>query len=110
MGAQHGKERPVPQGTLGGNLGNLGNLTTRSVRSKPRPPKDGRLQGNNIFTEHSGRLECTSPSPSRASLPAPALDPDNAPVPGFTRERTEAVLLRDPLVVAGYILRIRSEH
>ena len=49
MGAQHGKERAVP-------VGNLGNLTTRSVRIKPRTNKDGRLQGNNIFTEHSG--EC----------------------------------------------------
>ncbi|KAK3929108.1 LOW QUALITY PROTEIN: Translation initiation factor IF-2 [Frankliniella fusca] len=93
MGAQHGKERPVPQGTgtLGGNLGNLGNLTTRSVRSKPRPPKDGRLQGNNIFTEHSGwGARGARPAPARRGSgpgqpPSSSRDPDDAPGPAGLR-------------------------
>lgn len=81
MGAQHGKERAVPPGnpighglSLGhpnlGNLSNLGNLTTRSVRSKPRPAKDGRLQGNNIFTEHSEALLQSRPLPHIPALPS----------------------------------------
>ncbi|KDR20713.1 hypothetical protein L798_04867 [Zootermopsis nevadensis] len=47
MGAQQAKER----------VGSSGALAVRNtVRNKPRVPKDGRQQGSNIFTEHSG--EC----------------------------------------------------
>lgn len=45
MGAQQAKERVVS----GSNL-NVRN----TIRSKPRTQKDGRQQGSNIFTEHSG--------------------------------------------------------
>lgn len=43
MGAQQGKERGVTSGA-----------SIRNNRSKPRVPKDPRILGSNIFTEHSG--------------------------------------------------------
>lgn len=47
MGAQPTKERGITSGAL----------TVRTARNKPRHPKDGRLQGSNIFTEHSGKWD-----------------------------------------------------
>lgn len=46
MGNQPAKERVV----------SVGSLTVRTARSKPRINKDGRQQGSNIFTEHSGKI------------------------------------------------------
>lgn len=46
MGAQQAKERVVSAGSL--NVRN-------TIRNKPRGQKDGRQQGSNIFTEHSGK-------------------------------------------------------
>jgi hypothetical protein len=43
MGAQQAKERGTASGA-----------SMRSARSKPRVPKDPRILGSNIFTEHSG--------------------------------------------------------
>lgn len=43
MGAQQAKER-----------GGASGASMRSVRAKPRVPKDPRILGSNIFTEHSG--------------------------------------------------------
>jgi hypothetical protein len=48
MGAQQAKERVGSSGA---------NAVRNTIRNKPRAPKDGRQQGSNIFTEHSG--ECT---------------------------------------------------
>jgi len=47
MGAQQAKERVGPSGAL---------AVRNTIRNKPRVAKDGRQQGSNIFTEHSG--EC----------------------------------------------------
>lgn len=43
MGAQQAKERGTASGA-----------SMRSSRNKPRAPKDPRMLGSNIFTEHSG--------------------------------------------------------
>ncbi|XP_041987041.1 tyrosine-protein kinase Abl isoform X2 [Aricia agestis] len=43
MGAQQAKERGTPSGA-----------SMRSARNKPRVPKDPRMLGSNIFTEHNG--------------------------------------------------------
>lgn len=51
MGAQQVKERPLP------NLSSLGASSIRSSRSKPRVPKDSRILGSNIFTEHNGEFK-----------------------------------------------------
>jgi len=50
MGAQQAKERVGPSGAL---------AVRNTIRNKPRVAKDGRQQGSNIFTEHSG--ECSLP-------------------------------------------------
>lgn len=44
MGAQQAKERGTASGA-----------SMRSARTKPRVPKDPRILGSNIFTEHSGK-------------------------------------------------------
>jgi len=50
MGAQQAKERVGPSGA---------HAVRNTIRNKPRVAKDGRQQGSNIFTEHSG--ECPLP-------------------------------------------------
>lgn len=49
MGAQQTKDRALSSGSL----------TVRSTRAKPRfvTAKDGKNQGLNIFTEHSGKFK-----------------------------------------------------
>ncbi|KAL9699851.1 hypothetical protein quinque_003292 [Culex quinquefasciatus] len=79
MGAQQVKERSggAGAGTIGtgGSIGGLSGGGTasalgagssiRSSRNKPRVPKDSRILGSNIFTEHSG----IPPSSSKADFP-----------------------------------------
>ncbi|XP_055621261.1 tyrosine-protein kinase Abl isoform X2 [Toxorhynchites rutilus septentrionalis] len=62
MGAQQVKERSSGGGGLGG--GGTGSSSTlgagssiRSSRNKPRVPKDSRILGSNIFTEHSDKRQ-----------------------------------------------------
>ncbi|XP_052746480.1 tyrosine-protein kinase Abl [Bicyclus anynana] len=52
MGAQQAKERGTSSGA-----------SMRSARSKPRVPKDPRMLGSNIFTEHSEALLQSRPLP-----------------------------------------------
>lgn len=56
MGAQQVKERPTPSA----NLGVIAGSSIRSSRSKPRVPKDSRILGSNIFTEHNGESPLTT--------------------------------------------------
>lgn len=56
MGAQQVKERPTPSA----NLGVIAGSSIRSSRSKPRVPKDSRILGSNIFTEHNGESALTT--------------------------------------------------
>ncbi|XP_028156780.1 tyrosine-protein kinase Abl-like, partial [Ostrinia furnacalis] len=58
MGAQQAKERGGPSGA-----------SMRSVRTKPRVPKDPRILGSNIFTEHSEALLQSRPLPHIPDLP-----------------------------------------
>lgn len=51
MGAQQVKERTASSSTSSG----LGTSSIRNSRTKPRVPKDSRILGSNIFTEHSGK-------------------------------------------------------
>ena len=46
MGAQQTKDRVIPAGSA-----------VRQARKQPRNPKDSRLIGSNIFTEHSGNSD-----------------------------------------------------
>ncbi|XP_072930972.1 tyrosine-protein kinase Abl isoform X2 [Epargyreus clarus] len=57
MGAQQAKERGTASGA-----------SMRSARSKPRVPKDPRMLGSNIFTEHSALLQ-SRPLPHIPDLP-----------------------------------------
>lgn len=52
MGAQQVKERTSSTSTALG----LGTSSIRHSRTKPRVPKDSRILGSNIFTEHSGKF------------------------------------------------------
>lgn len=45
MGAQQTKDRVIPAGSA-----------VRQTRKQPRNPKESRLIGSNIFTEHSGQF------------------------------------------------------
>ncbi|XP_047040465.1 tyrosine-protein kinase Abl isoform X2 [Helicoverpa zea] len=65
MGAQQAKERGTASGA-----------SMRSARSKPRVPKDPRMLGSNIFTEHSEALLQSRPLPHIPDLP------DGEPAPG----------------------------
>ncbi|XP_035449786.2 tyrosine-protein kinase Abl isoform X2 [Spodoptera frugiperda] len=65
MGAQQAKERGTASGA-----------SMRSARSKPRVPKDPRMLGSNIFTEHSEALLQSRPLPHIPDLP------DGDPGPG----------------------------
>ncbi|XP_075991565.1 tyrosine-protein kinase Abl isoform X2 [Anticarsia gemmatalis] len=58
MGAQQAKERGTASGA-----------SMRSARSKPRVPKDPRMLGSNIFTEHSEALLQSRPLPHIPDLP-----------------------------------------
>ncbi|XP_063632988.1 tyrosine-protein kinase Abl isoform X1 [Cydia splendana] len=58
MGAQQAKERGTSSGA-----------SMRSARSKPRVPKDPRILGSNIFTEHSEALLQSRPLPHIPDLP-----------------------------------------
>ncbi|XP_073957451.1 tyrosine-protein kinase Abl [Choristoneura fumiferana] len=58
MGAQQAKERGTASGA-----------SMRSARSKPRVPKDPRVLGSNIFTEHSEALLQSRPLPHIPDLP-----------------------------------------
>ncbi|KAG7313135.1 hypothetical protein JYU34_000224 [Plutella xylostella] len=69
MGAQQAKER-----------GAAGGASMRSARSKPRVPKDPRLLGSNIFTEHSEALLQSRPLPHIPDLPAESAVGDAAAV------------------------------
>lgn len=57
MGAQQVKERSSGGGGVGGGTSSsLGaGSSIRSSRNKSRVPKDSRILGSNIFTEHSGK-------------------------------------------------------
>lgn len=57
MGAQQTKDRVIPTGS-----------TVRQTRKQPRNPKESRLIGSNIFTEHSGEL-LVKKNDSRLSKP-----------------------------------------
>ncbi|XP_028035333.1 tyrosine-protein kinase Abl isoform X2 [Bombyx mandarina] len=69
MGAQQAKERGTASGA-----------SMRSARSKPRVPKDPRMLGSNIFTEHSEALLQSRPLPHIPDLPDEAAAPP-APLP-----------------------------
>ncbi|CAG9558686.1 unnamed protein product [Danaus chrysippus] len=58
MGAQQAKERGTASGA-----------SMRSTRNKPRVPKDPRMLGSNIFTEHSEALLQSRPLPHIPDLP-----------------------------------------
>ncbi|XP_013162206.1 PREDICTED: tyrosine-protein kinase Abl [Papilio xuthus] len=58
MGAQQAKERGTAIGA-----------SMRSGRSRPRPPRDPRILGSNIFTEHSEALRQSRPLPHIPDLP-----------------------------------------
>ncbi|XP_034941630.1 tyrosine-protein kinase Abl isoform X2 [Chelonus insularis] len=58
MGAQQTKDRVIPTGS-----------TVRQTRKQPRNPKDSRLIGSNIFTEHSEALLQSRPLPHIPALP-----------------------------------------
>ncbi|XP_050683432.1 tyrosine-protein kinase Abl isoform X2 [Leptidea sinapis] len=58
MGAQQAKERGTTSGA-----------SIRSTRNKPRVPKDPRMLGSNIFTEHSEALLQSRPLPHIPDLP-----------------------------------------
>ncbi|XP_034839476.1 tyrosine-protein kinase Abl isoform X1 [Maniola hyperantus] len=58
MGAQQAKERGTASGA-----------SMRSARNKPRVPKDPRMLGSNIFTEHSEALLQSRPLPHIPDLP-----------------------------------------
>ncbi|XP_045509714.1 tyrosine-protein kinase Abl isoform X1 [Colias croceus] len=58
MGAQQAKERGTASGA-----------SIRSTRNKPRVPKDPRMLGSNIFTEHSEALLQSRPLPHIPDLP-----------------------------------------
>ncbi|KAJ0183942.1 hypothetical protein K1T71_000365 [Dendrolimus kikuchii] len=58
MGAQQAKERGTASGA-----------SMRSARAKPRMPKDPRMLGSNIFTEHSEALLQSRPLPHIPALP-----------------------------------------
>ncbi|XP_060809474.1 tyrosine-protein kinase Abl isoform X2 [Amyelois transitella] len=58
MGAQQAKERGTASGA-----------SMRSARAKPRVPKDPRMLGSNIFTEHSEALLQSRPLPHIPDLP-----------------------------------------
>ncbi|XP_053689299.1 tyrosine-protein kinase Abl isoform X3 [Sabethes cyaneus] len=69
MGAQQVKERSSGCGAATG-AGQLGSASTlgagssiRSSRNKPRVPKDSRILGSNIFTEHNEALLQSRPLP-----------------------------------------------
>ncbi|XP_055527898.1 tyrosine-protein kinase Abl isoform X2 [Wyeomyia smithii] len=68
MGAQQVKERTSGCGApTGGQLGSASTLgagsSIRSSRNKPRVPKDSRILGSNIFTEHNEALLQSRPLP-----------------------------------------------
>lgn len=52
MGQQQVKERT--SSTSSGTLGLGAGSSLRHSKTKPRVPKDGRILGSNIFTEHNG--------------------------------------------------------
>ncbi|CAG4984802.1 unnamed protein product [Parnassius apollo] len=58
MGAQQAKERGTAIGA-----------SMRSARSRPRAPRDPRMLGSNIFTEHSEALRQSRPLPHIPDLP-----------------------------------------
>ncbi|XP_046976857.1 tyrosine-protein kinase Abl isoform X1 [Vanessa cardui] len=58
MGAQQAKERGTASGA-----------SMRSARNKPRVPRDPRMLGSNIFTEHSEALLQSRPLPHIPDLP-----------------------------------------
>ncbi|XP_057334621.1 tyrosine-protein kinase Abl isoform X1 [Microplitis mediator] len=58
MGAQQTKDRVIPAGS-----------TVRQTRKQPRNPKESRLIGSNIFTEHSEALLQSRPLPHIPALP-----------------------------------------
>ncbi|XP_015116067.1 tyrosine-protein kinase Abl [Diachasma alloeum] len=58
MGAQQTKDRVLPAGS-----------TVRQARKQPRNPKESRLIGSNIFTEHSEALLQSRPLPHIPALP-----------------------------------------
>ncbi|CAD6239979.1 GSCOCG00002450001-RA-CDS [Cotesia congregata] len=58
MGAQQTKDRVIPTGS-----------TVRQTRKQPRNPKESRLIGSNIFTEHSEALLQSRPLPHIPALP-----------------------------------------
>uniref|UniRef100_A0A1B6DYH9 Tyrosine-protein kinase n=1 Tax=Clastoptera arizonana TaxID=38151 RepID=A0A1B6DYH9_9HEMI len=114
MGAQPTKERVV----------SAGSLTVRSTRNKPRINKDGRLQGSNIFTEHSEALLQSRPLPhipdipdgdSPGSSPTPAATPLALPLDSANRWTSKENLLAqeedDPqLFVALYDFQAGGEN
>ncbi|XP_033221945.1 tyrosine-protein kinase Abl isoform X2 [Belonocnema kinseyi] len=58
MGAQQTKDRVIPAGSA-----------IRQTRKQPRNPKDSRVIGSNIFTEHSEALLQSRPLPHIPALP-----------------------------------------
>ncbi|XP_065074148.1 tyrosine-protein kinase Abl isoform X2 [Ochlerotatus camptorhynchus] len=80
MGAQQVKERSSGGGVGGGGVGggtssSLGaGSSIRSSRNKSRVPKDSRILGSNIFTEHSEAL--------LQSRPLPHIPPPGSIIPG----------------------------
>ncbi|XP_053624931.1 tyrosine-protein kinase Abl [Plodia interpunctella] len=70
MGAQQAKERGTASGA-----------SMRSARAKPRMPKDPRMLGSNIFTEHSEALLQSRPLPHIPDIPDGEGPPAAAPAP-----------------------------
>ncbi|XP_045489905.1 tyrosine-protein kinase Abl isoform X4 [Pieris rapae] len=70
MGAQQAKER-----------GSASGASIRSTRNKPRVPKDPRMLGSNIFTEHSEALLQSRPLPHIPDLPDGEAAPPALPQP-----------------------------
>ncbi|KAK0082840.1 hypothetical protein PV325_009767 [Microctonus aethiopoides] len=60
MGAQQTKDRVIPAGSI---------TAVRQTRKQPRNPKESRLIGSNIFTEHSEALLQSRPLPHIPALP-----------------------------------------
>ncbi|KAL4717805.1 hypothetical protein ACJJTC_000954 [Scirpophaga incertulas] len=109
MGAQQAKERGTASGA-----------SMRSARSKPRVPKDPRILGSNIFTEHSEALLQSRPLPHIPDLPdgegAAAAPGTPQPLDGATRWTSKENLLAhheedDPqLFVALYDFQAGGEN